>query len=57
VDLEATGGDRGEVDPAAVLADITVQHHRVAVGEAEPLGVGAADQDRLSNLWVPESRP
>ena len=41
VDLEAAGGDRGDVDPAAVLADITVQHHRVAVGEAEPLGVGA----------------
>ena len=57
VDLEAARGDRGDVDPAAVLACVAVQHLRVAVGEAEPLGVGAADQDRLSNLWVPESRP
>ncbi len=37
VDLEAAGGDRGDVDPAAVLADITVQHHGIAVDEAEPL--------------------
>src|SRR4029453_3421205 len=49
VDLEAAGGDRGEVDPAAVLACVAVQHHGVPVGEAEPLGVGAADQDCLSN--------
>ena len=41
VDLEAAGGDRGDVDPAAVLADITVQHHGIAVGEVEPLGAGA----------------
>src|SRR5688572_9474307 len=28
VDLEAAGGDRGDVDPAVVLANIAVQHHR-----------------------------